>query len=443
MMTRIFLFMILLFLLVSCENVIEIELPDSQSEIVVIAPFNHEIPWQVSLQRTLNVQDPTPSPASIEHATVTIEGSDGSEVELSHYGGGFYVSPNTFPKLGVTYTLTVEAEGFKSVQATDRIPDPVEVIEVHISEQGTERLFNIQIQDDGNTDNYYELSVTNPRLLEEFIIVTSPELEEQMRSFVIQDPLQPDVQRPILNRAFIRDSPFDGKEFMISLTQIQPFEDFGTQSVYIRTISKSYYEYFRSQIIQENSNNQPFAEPVIIKSNITNGHGIFAGNHLHVHGDVTYTSIIDRLVGTYSAIHYSYFTNYGTPQFRNLEGLSLGTSVHLTINDDYSTTGEVRLPVSLDPDNPSDEVEVLSLDGGYTILGNDTFHGPYMLNLYHSTDTALRDVWFELSPSISLNPQITPNPDHFSLSARSDWDPQFSELRFSGINLQLERIYNE
>ncbi|MCY3999426.1 MAG: hypothetical protein OXF84_01280 [Bacteroidetes bacterium] len=152
--------------------------------------------------------------------------------------------------------------------------------------------------------------------------------------------------------------------------------------------------------------------------------------------------IEERLVGTYSAIHYSYFTNYGTPQFRYLEGLSLRASVHLTINDDYSTTGEVRLPVSLDPDNPSDEVEVLSLDGGYTILGNDTFYGPYMLNLYHSTDTALRDVWFELSPSISLNPQITPNPDHFSLSARTDWDPQLSELRFNGVALQLERTYN-
>ncbi len=150
-----------------------------------------------------------------------------------------------------------------------------------------------------------------------------------------------------------------------------------------------------------------------------------------------------RLVGTYSAIHYSYFTNYGTPQFRNLEGLSLGTSVHLTINDDYSTTGEVRLPVSLDPDNPSDEVEVLSLDGGYTILGNDTFHGPYTLNLYHSTDTALRDVSFELDQSTSiLDPLITPNPDHFSIRARTGWDPQLSELRFNGVALQLERTYN-
>ncbi len=111
MMTRVFPSIILLLVFVGCENVIEIELPNAQSEIVVIAPFSLEFPWQVSLQRTLNVQDPIPSPSTIEHAVVTIEGSDGSEVELSHYGGGLYVSPNTYPKLGVTYTLTVEADG--------------------------------------------------------------------------------------------------------------------------------------------------------------------------------------------------------------------------------------------------------------------------------------------------------------------------------------------
>ncbi len=331
-------------------------------------------------------------------------------------------------------------DGFKSVKATDRIPDPVEVIDVQISERGSERQFNIQVRDHGGTDNYYELLITNPDIRAEEFIVRSPELEEQMRSFLIQDPLQPDVQQPKVNRAFIKDAPFDGEEFTISLAQIQPLEDFGTQSVYIRTISKSYYDYFRSQVIQEHTNNQAFSEPVIIKSNVTNGHGIFAGSHLHVHGDVTYQSIIDRLVGTYYAGFYTYhIKDRSVNNSDNFEYLILGASVDLTINNDYSTTGEIRLPLSLDPDNPSDEVEVLSLDGGYTILRNHTFYGPYVLNLYHSTDTVLRDIQFNFRKLSSLTSNVT-----YVLNSYTDWNVNEiqRDARFNGVHMVLVKIDN-
>ena len=428
---------IAVFILVSgvlgCENVLEIELRDATSEIVVIAPFTPGIPWQVSLQRTVSIQDTSPKPDMIENALVKIQGDDGSVIELSHWGGGFYTSPTTFPKLGVTYTLTVEADGYKRVEASDRIPDPVIVRDVKISDSDAERLIEIAITDDGDTENYYELALINKDLSiwrEEFI-VTNPELEDQMRSFAIQDPTIPYVVRPELNRALIRDTPFNGKSYTISLKQIDPQQDPVGRSAYIRTVSKAHYEYYRSQIIQENANNAAFSEPANIRSNVQNGQGIFAGYHLRVHGEVTYQSIKDRITGTYKAVKYDYFDNGESKDY-----LFLGASIELTLNPDYSTSGQMNLP-PLDTDSSTDDVKVIPLNGGYSILGYDSFYGYYILTLYHSSDTILRDLRFVIETKpfnsgeyFSLK-SILRNPANLA---------EQSDTRFSGGSISLSRI---
>ena len=436
MMYRIFGLALLLFAVTGCENLIEIELPDSSPEIVVIAPFTTDIPWQVTLQRTVGIHDTTPKPAVIENATVKIQGDDGSEVELSHWGGGFYTSPTTFPKVGVTYILTVDADGYKRVEARDRIPEPVTVRDVRIADLGNERHFDIEIQDDENVENYYELAITYTDLMSENFIVTSPELEEQMRSFAIQDPLVPDVTRPRLNRALIRDTPFTGKRYVISLTQLQPDDDAPEQSVYIRTVSKAHYEYYRSQIIQENANSLPFAESANILSNIQNGQGIFAGYHLYVHGETTYQSVMDRISGTYKATQYDYYDNDNDNDSPyRLDYLSRGASIQITLNPDYSTTGYMHLP-PLDSDSPTEEIKVVSLDGGYSIQGYNSFYGYYIVTLYHSSDTILRDIQFEIT-------QYRLDSGYFSLEAaltRSSYWARQSSARYNGGTIILSRI---
>ena len=445
MMYRILSLVLLLTAVTGCENLIEIKLPDSSSEIVVLAPFTTDIPWQVTLQRTVSVHDTSPTPAVIENASVTIQGEDGSVVELSDWGGGFYTSPTTFPKVGVTYTLTVEAEGFKRVEARDRIPEPVTVRDVRISDIGGIRYFEVEIEDDGNVENYYDLTITDKFLVGgQKFIVTSLELEEQMRNFAIQDPISPDVTRPPLNRALIRDTPFNGERYVISFNRIQEQlggreDDILEQSVYIHTVSRAYYEYYRSKIIQENANSLPFAEFAGVLSNVKNGQGVFAGYHLHVHGDVTYQSIKDRLTGTYTATDYIY--EYTDPDECDgcfaADYLAVGASIELTLNPDYSTTGQMRLP-PLGLDAPGDEAEVVSLDGGYSIVRRDPY-GYYGLSFYHSSDTILRDVQFLLirrHQESFLAPPV--NPEQFNLHSHYDWVRE-SSARYGGGHVILSR----
>ncbi|MXW33412.1 MAG: DUF4249 domain-containing protein [Rhodothermaceae bacterium] len=391
-MHRAFYIVISLAVVSGCESLLDVDFQYTPSEIVVIAPFTEDIPWQVTLQKTSSIHDPTPKPDIIEDAIVKIQGDDGSSLELSHWGGGFFTSPEAFPHVGVTYTLTVEVEGYERIEAVDRIPDPVVVNDVRIFDPidtNTGRRFEIEIQDDGDVDNYYELAITNSNLHGTTFKVTNSELEDQMRSFAIQDPLLPDITQPEINRALIRDSPFNGDTFVISFTEQYPRYSL-EPTVYIRTVSRAHYEYYRSQIIQENSNNLPFAEPARVQSNISNGQGVFAGYHRHTHGAITYQSILNRLVGNYTATRYE---GYDDDQGFPTDYLGRGASISLTLNSDYSVVGQMHFP-PIDGDSSTDQAELVSLNGGYSVQGYDSFYGYYILTFYHSSDTILRDLQF-------------------------------------------------
>jgi len=425
----------LLMILMGCTNILEVEPPSATPEIVVIAPFTTDIPWQVTLQRTVGLQDTSPKPSPIENATVQIRGNDGSMVELSHWGGGFYTSPNTYPQLGVMYTLTVKAEGFQDIEAVDRIPMPVMVRDVKTERSESFRRFEIEIQDDHNTVNYYEFTIIPENLAPfgENFVVKNSDLEDQLRSFAIQDPIIPDVSRPDFNRVLIRDTPFNGQIYTITLEQISPRAEFLSRSLYIRTVSQAFYDYHRSQIIQENANNLAFSEPAHIASNIKNGQGIFAGYHQNVLGELTYKSVLDRLIGDYETKNYVYFDNG-----EYVDYLSLGASINLTLHPDYSTTGQMILP-PLDRNSSSDEVKTIPLTGAYSIQGYDIDYGYYTLTLYHSSDTILRDLTFRIGTKLDDFQQY----QLISVFTKSHQIAQQSEAQFSGGDISFSRIVSQ
>lgn len=50
----------------------------------------------------------------------------------------------------------------------------------------------------------------------------------------------------------------------------------------INKVSPAYYNYKETLAPQSSINNNPFAEPVSVYSNIRNGYGIFAGYHMRI-----------------------------------------------------------------------------------------------------------------------------------------------------------------
>lgn len=373
--------LILLIIFLGCEGVLEIELEPPEKEIAVTGVFTENTPWQVVLQRTVGIQEASSESSVIDDAIVTIDGSNGSFVQLDHKGGGFYYSDASLPVAGVSYTLQVEAEGYRRVQATDEVPGPAKVQEVRrINEQSR---FEITLDDTPGVTNHYAVFVLSPNLQRVRFNVLNTELDDQMRMFAIQDPFSPYVDRPQVAVALIHDKPFDGEPFDLILSPGDKIS--GTTSVYVHSISKAYYDYLLSKSIQENAEDLAFAEPAPLTSNIQGGQGFFAGYSLYADGDLSPQNIQDKMIGTYSQSSYGQYP----------ENLSVKPPlIEFTLHPDHSVTGRMEIQ----PSGENEEVAVLPLNGAYTLRYTFAIRGglDYFVQLYHDEDTFFRNTVLNL-----------------------------------------------
>ncbi|MXZ18530.1 MAG: DUF4249 domain-containing protein [Rhodothermaceae bacterium] len=367
------LFALILFIpSLGCEAVLEIELERVSPEIVVTAVFTENQPWQVLLQRTVAVHEEGLLPSTIEHAAVSVHGNDGSMAELVHKGGGFYYGDTSLPQSGVAYTLSVEVDGYARIHATDQIPAELKVQNVQYEDDG--QRMQITLEDEDGVNNYYAVSIfSSPQIIQQSFSVLNAELSEQMKQFAVQDPFTPYSDRPQVDVALIHDKPFDGKQFDLSLDLGFGSED---PTTHVRSVSKAYYDYFLSRVVQGNIIGSPFAEPAPLKSNVRGGQGIFAGYTLHVEGDLSPENIKNRIIGTYYRSEA-----YVAPSDPD----AIFAEIEFSLHQDHSVTGSLQYP------SPNGSGAVISLDGGYTIIDNSS--RPYFLvQLHHGSDTFFRNV---------------------------------------------------
>ena len=368
-----------------CETVVDADIETRPAELVVTSLFTPDEPWRVVVQRTVGTQEVAAFPAVVEDATVTIRGDDGSFVALSHKGGGFYHAGSPSPRSGVTYTLHAAADGFRTVEAVDRLPASAVVTAVRVrarsdADQETKRI-DIEIRDDGEVRNFYELSVLDGKDARQTrFTLLNAELEDQIRSLDPGDLFEPELTTPYVRRALIRDDPFDGKTFTFRLET----DDFhgiqGDATVYIRTVSEAYYLYERTLLLQQDAEDNPFVEPVGIQSNIRDGQGVFAGYSLHTHGALSSRRLRSMISGAYTAVGFE-----GRENNEPVNYLADGGSVAITLRPDYTVVGRMRLPSS------DGAPTTIALDGGFSFQGSD-------IRLFHSTDTVLRDMELLFDP---------------------------------------------
>ncbi len=374
-----------------CETVVDADIETGPAQLVVTSLFTPDEPWRVVVQRTVGTQEVAAFPAVVEDATVTIRGHDGSFVALSHKGGGFYHANSPSPRFGVTYTLHAAADGFRTVEAVDRLPEPVVVMAVRVrarsdADQATRRI-DIEIRDDGEVRNFYELSVLhNKQGYEVPFTLLNAELEDQIRSLDPGDLFEPELTTPYVRRALIRDDPFDGKLFTFRL---ETESIYGDATIYIRTVSEAYYLYRRTRLLQQDADHNPFVEPVRIQSNIRGGQGVFAGYSLDAHGALSSRRLRSMISGAYTAVGFE-----GRENNEPVNYLAEGGSVAITLRPDFTVVGRMRLPSS------DGAPTTIALDGGFSFQGSD-------IRLFHSTDTVLRDMDLRFDPdSNSLSGSI-------------------------------------
>src|SRR5690606_17271812 len=134
-------------------------------------------------------------------------------------------------------------------------------------------------------------------------------------------------------------------------------------------LSEDYYRYLRSQELQEATEEHPFAEPVIVHSNIEGGVGIFAGYLEQDAAPIVLAEITPaRISGHYAARTFRY-----RPIGESEDVLQAGGLLEFVLKADQTVSGRLVVPAVVHPEGRAVEE---TFQGTYSIdEGAIAFHG--------------------------------------------------------------------
>lgn len=279
-------------LLISCETVVDIDLPDNSDKIVVNAVINPDSLILVEVVSTISAVSTNYEYNPIDNATVQIY-RDNELIEiLPHRKVGFYESASHKAVPGATYRIEVESPGYQGVSAVMTMPNILNsgltvqldtTNQISNFEAGGEKRYDLEIEfNDPPGENYYQLI---PLVTEQYEYYNSETDEIETFTQISQyggfwntdDPLIEEDQ-DYDNSFVFKDVSFEGKtKKMVLKGGLYNANNVYSITLVMRNISKSFYDYQRSKSLQFWNDGDPFAEPVPVFNNIENGYGIFAG----------------------------------------------------------------------------------------------------------------------------------------------------------------------
>ncbi|MDR3653907.1 MAG: DUF4249 domain-containing protein [Paludibacter sp.] len=241
-LTLLILSIFLLFLLPSCQKVIELNLSNSTPALVIQGNvYDHQGPYAITISKTVNFTNTNTFP-TVSNATVTINDDAGNAETLNETTAGTYLTSKLRGTPGRTYTLTVTLDG-KTYTSISTMPNPVRIDTIYLKKNifGNGDVIDINFMDPPNADNYY-------RIIQ-----------------FINDTLKAGVN-------IANDKLYQGKEISYSLSATtlsgnNPLKKGDKIAIQLECIDKGVFEYFRTS----RGNNGQSASPANPVSNITNG----------------------------------------------------------------------------------------------------------------------------------------------------------------------------
>lgn len=226
--------------------------------------------------------------ASIANATVDL--SDGTRTVRLPYvsrDGLYYTNPRNLPIVaGRTYTLTVSAPNYPTASAQCTVPSQVMPTEIRIDSTYRDNFEQRQLttvgrlvwQDPGGQANYYRVTgVSSKTVIARF----SPRPNMPPRDTMITQINSLSFDEPSI--ALANDKGKDGERF-VSPSGFPRNYNFGQSeqllalrfTMTLLATDEPYYRYHDAIQRQDRAGDNPFAEPVLIPTNIQNGLGCFA-----------------------------------------------------------------------------------------------------------------------------------------------------------------------
>ena len=161
-------------ILTSCEEVIELDLEDAETRLIIEAILDMDNQTCIVDFTQTNGFYESNNPTKIANATMTLQKEDGTNYELSETDTGQYIAENIDVNSEDIFTITVADESGETYTATTEAPAPAQLNALEIEEFtfgfGGANTTNYQVfalwDDDENANNYYRLkSYENDTLL--------------------------------------------------------------------------------------------------------------------------------------------------------------------------------------------------------------------------------------------------------------------------------------
>ena len=288
---------------ISCEENLNIDIPIDKSRLSITSNlladdyFNGQYSYvyvsnSISALESDDNFDYTDSIPVINNATVTIYETNELQENYASYLLEFdydcycYNNPDLSPKQNTTYRLEVVAYGYPDVYAIDKVPakPSYEITDFELlgyldkkSYDGELSQFNLVINDDPFTENYYQLKI--------FVVNTS-NAKVRTCSYSVSDasflnPLNDTDSEGNYSggSAYFTDELFNGTSKSFFIQQFKPQGIFDHFFIELRALSRDLYEFNKTRREESATSNNPLfvSEPIFLHSNIENGYGIFGG----------------------------------------------------------------------------------------------------------------------------------------------------------------------
>lgn len=293
---------VLAIVMCSChENLVDLDIEKSAPKLVIGGLINSDSSVIIKVTKTVHALQ-TDAEYGVKDATVLLYENETLKTQLFYDPqitdsevDDVYRSEDGFtPSSGNVYTLRVNAEGYREVNASTRIPEKIPIADFQASStpvQVGEFLNGVNaqmtFQDAPNETNFYSIVIREEyKVYNEYDEFGEPIESKGFVTETLSKALIPRFDDKIefdgksnfqFNVLYLSDIAFNGQLYTFKFLMHAPNSG-GKLTVFLNHITKEHYQYgTTSQLQQLESTENPFSQPVQVYTNIENGLGIFSG----------------------------------------------------------------------------------------------------------------------------------------------------------------------
>ncbi len=275
------LFISALILFESCEKEIKLKEDEIEPRIVLNGLITAGDTIRVQLSESRNVLYDQELPV-VTTGVVELYSSSGALLgTFTHEANGNYVLNGFIPSAGNTYRIDATYNTFKPVSASTEVPSTTLINSIDTAMQGNIMKYEIKFNDNAAEENYYAVTVKSISvIIDDFTgdtIMWEDTYYETAEIFTQNG--YADVNGLKWGQIFLfSDASFNGQQCSFSAEQsVTSDADTVLSVITVHSISESYYKYKVSLEKYQQTEGDPFAQPVQVFSNVENGFGVLGG----------------------------------------------------------------------------------------------------------------------------------------------------------------------